>query len=144
MHEVASDAQPSPIVLVVDDEAPVRRLARRILEPAGYRVIESGDGADALTRLDGDAPLDLVLADLEMPGVSGAEMVRRIRLLRPDIKVLYVTGYIDRLMDERPVLWTGEAFLEKPFESKGLLEAVAMLLFGTLTKPSNQPRQTPG
>jgi len=135
MHEVASGVPPSPIVLVVDDEAAIRTLARRILEPAGYRVIESGDGTDALERLDGDAPLDLVLADLEMPGLSGDEMVRRIRVVRPDIKVLYVTGHIDRLMDERPVLWAGEAFLEKPFDSNALLEAVAMLLYGTLAKP---------
>jgi CheY-like chemotaxis protein len=139
MHEFPSAAASSPIVLVVDDEAPVRNLARRILESAGYRVIEAGDGAEALRRLDADAPLDLVLADLKMPRLAGGEMVRRIRTARPDVKVLYITGHIDHLLDERPVLWAGEAFLEKPFDSKGLLEAVALLLYGTLAKPSSQP-----
>ena len=68
-----------------------------------------------------------------MPGLGGAEMVRQIRMIRPDLPVLYVTGYIDRLMDARP-LWEGEAFLEKPFSVAGLREAVSLLLHGTLRR----------
>jgi FixJ family two-component response regulator len=64
-----------------------------------------------------------------MPEVSGDEMVRRIRALRPDLKVLYVTGHIDRLMDARP-LWDGEAFLDKPFSMNGLVEAVSLMIYG--------------
>ena len=66
-----------------------------------------------------------------MPELTGDEMVRRIRAARPELKVLYVTGHIDLVMDARP-LWEGEAFLEKPFNQTGLLEAVALLLHGTL------------
>jgi two-component system C4-dicarboxylate transport response regulator DctD len=73
-----------------------------------------------------------LIADLDMPGIGGDEMVRRIRALRPDLKVLYVTAHIDRLLDVRKVLWEGEAFLDKPFSAQGLLEAVSLLLFGTL------------
>jgi two-component system cell cycle sensor histidine kinase/response regulator CckA len=130
-----TDSRPT-IILVVDDEYRVRALARRSLEPAGYHVIEAGNGFDAIAILDGGAVVDLLMADLDMPALGGEEMVRRIRVARPDVKVLYVTGHIDRLMEERPVLWQGEAFLDKPFTREGLLEAVSLLLFGTLQKPS--------
>jgi len=119
-------------ILVVDDEAPIRELARRILESDGYQVTEAASGLDAIALLGGGAPLDLLLADLAMPDLGGEEMVRRIRATRRDLPVLYVTGHIDQLMDDRPVLWEGEAFLEKPFTVAGLLEAVALLLYGTL------------
>ena len=69
-----------------------------------------------------------------MPEMDGGEMVRRIRSTRPDLKVLYVTGYINMLMDARP-LWEGEAFLEEPFSIDSLREAVSFLLYGTATKP---------
>jgi len=123
----------TPAVLVVDDEAPIRQLARRVLEADGYAVTEAGNGLEAIALLSQGAPLDLLLADLDMPELNGDEMVRRIRLARPDLKVLYVTGHIDRLMDARP-LWEGEAFLEKPFSPAGLREAASLLLYGTLRK----------
>jgi CheY-like chemotaxis protein len=126
----------TPTVLVVDDEDPVRHVARRILEAADYRVIEASNGIDAIAILSTDAHIDVLLADLEMPELSGEEMVRRCRSARPDLKVLYVSGIIDRLLNDRPMLWEGEAFLEKPFTAAGLREAVALLLFGTLSKPS--------
>jgi len=120
--------------MVVDDEPAVLELERVILEPAGYRVLRMHDGASAVALLETEAPLDLSIADLRMPTMGGAEMVRRIRRTRPDLKVLYVTGYIDRLFDARP-LWEGEAFLEKPFSIESLREAVSVLLYGTTTKP---------
>jgi two-component system, cell cycle sensor histidine kinase and response regulator CckA len=123
-----------PLVLVLDDEAPIREIQRRILEKAGYRVIEASSGADAFTLLEGTDELALLIADLEMPDLTGEEVVRRIRLARPDLKVLYVTGHIDRLLDARSTLWEGEAFLDKPFTPRGLLEAVSLLLYGKLPK----------
>ena len=118
-------------VLIVDDEAPVRVVQRRVLEDDGYCVLEAADGAQGVELLAGQVHLDLLIADLDMPVLSGDEMVRCIRLARPDLRVLYVTGYIDRLMDARP-LWEGEAFLEKPFSGAGLREAVSLLLHGTI------------
>ena len=118
-------------VLVVDDAPEVRAFERRVLEGIGYGVLEAKNGADAIDRMAGAPQVDLLVADLQMPEVSGAEMVRRIRLNRPDIPVLYVTGRIDALMDERS-LCQGEAFLEKPFTVAGLREAVSLLLYGTL------------
>jgi CheY-like chemotaxis protein len=122
-------------VLVVDDEAAVRQMERRILEQNGYQILEAADGREAIRLIEKGQALDLLIADLDMPGLAGEEMVRCIRTTRPDVNVLYVTGYIDRLLDVRTILWTGEAFLEKPFTAEGLREAVAMLLYGTLKKP---------
>jgi two-component system, cell cycle sensor histidine kinase and response regulator CckA len=121
-----------PVVLVVDDEEPIRQLERRILEGGGYRVLEASRAAEAFALLKGDLRVDLLIADLQMPDLGGEEMARRIRRWRPDIKVLYVTGHIDELMDERSTLWEGEAFLDKPFTAKALLEAVSVLLYKKL------------
>jgi len=120
-------------VLVVDDEAAIRMLARRVLEDAGYQVTEAAGGLDAIELLSKGTTLDLLIADLDMPTLGGDEMVRRIRSTRPDLKVLYVTGHIDRLMDARQ-LWEGEAFLDKPFTAAGLREAVSLLIYGVLKK----------
>jgi CheY-like chemotaxis protein len=122
-------------VLVVDDEPAIRQIARRILEDGGYHITEAEGGLEAIALLAQGLPLDLLMADLDMPGLGGDEMVRRIRATRPDLKVLYVTGHIDRLMDARP-LWEGEAFLEKPFNPVGLREAISLLLHGTLKERS--------
>jgi CheY-like chemotaxis protein len=117
---------------VVDDEPPIREIERRLLGQAGYRVVEASDALEAFNALEQHERIDLLVADLDMPGLSGDEMVRRIRVLRPDMKVLYVTGYIDRLMDARP-LWDGEAFLDKPFSMNGLVEAVSLMIYGRVS-----------
>jgi two-component system cell cycle sensor histidine kinase/response regulator CckA len=121
-----------PLVLIVDDEEPIRQLERRILESGGYRVIEASRALEAFAQLQKDLRVDLVIADLQMPDLGGEEMARRIRRDRPDIKVLYVTGHIDEMMDGRSTLWEGEAFLDKPFTAKALLEAVSLLLYKKL------------
>jgi CheY-like chemotaxis protein len=121
-------------ILVVDDEDPVREVARRVLEGEGYRVRDVSSGAEAVALLEGPLALNLLIADLDMPEMSGAEMAQRIRAMRRDLKVLYVTGHIDHLMDDRPNLWAGEAYLDKPFSPEGLLEAVALILYGRLRR----------
>ena len=123
------------VVLVVDDEEPIRTAARRILEADGYKVLEAENGVRAIELLADDVAIDLLMADLEMPELTGEEMARRLRAQRHDLKVLYVSGYVDRLLNERPLLWEGEAFLEKPFTFEGLSQAVSLLLFGTLKPP---------
>jgi two-component system cell cycle sensor histidine kinase/response regulator CckA len=122
-----ANAQP-PLVLVVDDEEPIRMMERRILEAGGYRVIEAPGAPDAFAMFGNGVAPDLLIADLDMPELSGEEMVQRIHQARPHQKVLYVTGNIDRLLDSRPLIWDGEAFLDKPFTANGLLEAVSLLL----------------
>lgn len=132
-EESVALAATGPVVLVVEDEAPLRAVQKRILAEEGYRVVEAADGAEGIARASGDAVVDLLIADLHMPNMGGEEMVRQIRLTRPTLPVLYVTGRIDRLMDVRP-LDPAEAFLEKPFSPAGLQEAVSLLLKGTIGK----------
>ena len=122
-------------VLVVDDERPMRELERRILEHGPYQVIEAGDARAAFTTLKSGQHIDLIIADLDMPEVSGEEMMMRIRAARPGQKVLYVSGNVDRLLDARKILGDGEAFVDKPFTAKQLLEGVSLLLFDTLRPP---------
>jgi two-component system cell cycle sensor histidine kinase/response regulator CckA len=119
-----------PTVLVVDDEAPMRAIERRVLEQLGYRVLEAGNGTDLVDLLAGGARFDLLIADLDMPVVRGDEMARRIRRSRPNVPVLYVTGHTDWLLDGH-TLAQGEAFLAKPFSAAQLGAAVSQLLSGT-------------
>jgi CheY-like chemotaxis protein len=121
------------LVLVVDDEIAVRSMETRILQAGGYDVRDAPGAAEAFAMLDAGLAPDLVIADLDMPGLSGEEMVRHIHASRPNLKVLYVTGNIDRLLDSRSLLWEGEAFLDKPFTANGLLEAVSLLLTRRIT-----------
>jgi two-component system, cell cycle sensor histidine kinase and response regulator CckA len=121
-----------PLVLVVDDESPIRQMERRILEKGGYRTMEASGGEEAIAMLSAINP-DLLIADLDMPGLAGEEMVRRIHVVRPHLKVLYVTAHIDRLLDAQSIIWDGEAFLDKPFTAAGLIEAVTLLLTGSLS-----------
>jgi CheY-like chemotaxis protein len=130
---MANKPSAAAIILLVDDEPAIRAVQRRTLEAEGYVVKEAASGEEGLAAIRQPAQIDLLVADLAMPGLSGDEMVRQIRLMRPDLRVLYVTGYIDRLMDARP-LWEGEAFLEKPFSVAGFREAVSLLLHGTVRR----------
>jgi CheY-like chemotaxis protein len=123
------------IVLVVDDEPQTRALERRILESGQYEVIEASGPLEALALLKAGQKIDLLLADLEMPELSGEEMVAKVRAARPGQKVLYVSGVANRLFNDRKLLADGEAFLSKPFTSKGLLEAVSLILYDTLSPP---------
>jgi two-component system, cell cycle sensor histidine kinase and response regulator CckA len=127
-----SDSKRPASVLVVDDEAAVRELESRMLMQAGYDVHVVDDAETALQWIRGDRRVDLVLADVNMPEMNGDEMARRIRALRPEMKILFVTGFSDTLFANQPVLWQDQAYLDKPFTRQGLLEAVSLLLHGRL------------
>src|SRR5215510_8964734 len=121
-----------PMVMVVDDELAVRNLESQMLKQAGYDVVLADDAMKALAMVRAAEPVDLVIADVHMPDMNGDEMARQIRALRPELKILFVTGYSDTLFNSQPVLWEDQAYLDKPFTRKALLEAVSMLLFGDL------------
>lgn len=116
-------------VLVVDDEPGVLRLVSRILDEAGYDTVSASSGDEALTIVATQEPFDLLLTDLMMPQMNGDELARRLTYRDPTLKVLYLTGYSDRLFEEKVTLWEGEAFLDKPPTVSGLIEAVSMVLF---------------
>jgi CheY-like chemotaxis protein len=114
-------------VLVVEDDAPVRRLTRRALESAGYRVIEAEDAAQALGRAEVEA-IDLVVSDIVMPGLSGFELAERIATSHPEVPVLFVSGYADDAVETQWARSTGRELLPKPFRPQQLVERVRQLL----------------
>lgn len=127
-------------VLIVDDEEPVRRFVDRVLREANYRTTLASDGADAISVAAEHGPFDILVTDLMMPQMTGDELARQLRLKEPKLKILYLTGYSDRLFKEKVTLWEDEAFLDKPCTMKSLLEAVSLLLSGRLdssTKPKS-------
>src|SRR6267378_1089473 len=118
-------------VLLVEDAAPVRTLARRSLEARGYRVLEAADGPSALqlsTRHRGG--IDILVTDVVMPGMSGRELAERLAPVRPSMKVLYTSGYTDDAMVRQGVLNAGVAFLQKPFVPDTLTRKVREVLDG--------------
>jgi CheY-like chemotaxis protein len=121
-------------VLVVEDEVSVRRLASRVLRARGYRVLEASDGVEALQLVDRfGGPLDLVLTDIIMPGLSGPALVERLLPATPELKVLYITGYSEDAIREHGLLPQGGALLEKPFTAHQLAERVHTALARTET-----------
>jgi two-component system, cell cycle sensor histidine kinase and response regulator CckA len=110
-------------VLVVEDEDGVRAPVRRILLAHGYRVLEAADGPSAL-RVAEEQPgkIDLLLTDVVMPGMNGGELARRLRRLRPGIRVVFMSGYSAEAVAMHGELSPGAAFLQKPFSVEELTE----------------------
>jgi CheY-like chemotaxis protein len=121
-----------PRILIAEDDARMRELVDWILREAGYDTARVVDGQEAIEVAEQFGPFDLLLTDLVMPRMLGTELARRLRQTDPALKVLYFTGYSDRLFKEKGALWDDEAFLEKPSSVDGLVEAVSLLLDGHL------------
>ena len=122
-------------VLVVDDEDLVRKFVERVLREGGYQTTTASDGPEALDVAAKLETFDILVTDVMMPQMTGDELARRIRIATPSIKVLYLTGFSDRLFKEKATLWADEAFLDKPCSVTGLLQAVSLLLFGRFELP---------
>jgi signal transduction histidine kinase len=132
---VARPATPTAIaggderVLLVEDNASLRRLTRRVLERYGYRVLEAASGFAALAVLDESAdPIDLLLTDIILPDISGPDVARRIRFRFPNVPALYVSGYTDDDVLRQGLLEEGAPFLEKPFTAEALAGRVREVL----------------
>jgi CheY-like chemotaxis protein len=110
---------------VVEDESAVRQLTRRVLESAGYRVLTATSGVEALQMLEGSTEtIHLMLTDVLMPGMNGRELALRVAGLRPDIKVLYMTGYTPDALLRRGVLDAANRVVSKPFTALALRRQV--------------------
>jgi PAS domain S-box-containing protein len=110
-------------ILVVEDDPGVERLARRVLEAAGYRVLSFPDGATAIAAAR-DEPLQLLLTDVVMPGLRGREVAAALAAAKPGIRVLYMSGHTDEGFAPDGILEPGVEFLGKPFTADQLLQAV--------------------
>jgi len=116
-------------VLLVEDAAAVRAVARQVLQRQGYNVLEASDGEDALhlaARYQGT--IDLVLTDVVMPRAGGRELAERLLTVRRDTRVLYMSGYTDDSVVRHGILEGGVAYLQKPFSPEGLARKVREVL----------------
>jgi CheY-like chemotaxis protein len=107
-------------VLVVEDEAALLELTRRLLERQGYRVLLAANADEALRQFEENPLIDVLLTDVVMPGASGPELMQRVIADRPGLRVIYMSGYTEEAIVRRGVLEPGIAFLHKPFSSETL------------------------
>jgi len=121
----------SKSVLVVDDNDEFREFVRTALELADYSVLEATGGEGAMVAVSQTKALDLVVCDVMLPGDKGPEIMRKVRDVFPDTKVIFMSGYIAEdivSQDVEEILATGGIFLQKPFSTRKLLEVVHEML----------------
>jgi two-component system, cell cycle sensor histidine kinase and response regulator CckA len=115
----------SETILVVEDESAVRTLTIRILKDHGYHVLEASNGSEALrVAKEYQGELHMIVTDVIMPGMSGKTMIAQLEAERPDIKVLYISGYTDNAIVHHGILDSNVAFLQKPFSIESLARKV--------------------
>jgi PAS domain S-box-containing protein len=126
----AAAARGSETLLVVEDEPLVRSMVIRVLRGAGYTVLDAGDGAEALQLLAATPGrhIDLLVTDVVMPRMGGPELAARLRVERPEVKVLFVSGYTEQAFELQSQVGPRTALLSKPFAGPALAESVRELL----------------
>src|SRR5438552_1106128 len=119
----------SETILLVEDEAGVRTLAKTILQTQGYTVLDAAQGKDAfLLSGQHEGLIHLMVTDMVMPEMSGPEVAERLKPLRPNMKVLFMSGFTDKAMVHQGELDPGMAFLQKPFTPQTLTRKVREVL----------------
>jgi two-component system cell cycle sensor histidine kinase/response regulator CckA len=130
--------QDNETILLVEDQDTVRRTVSKILETYGYQVLEARNGGSALLLCERyEKPIDLLLTDVVMPEMSGRELADRLASQHPEMKVLYMSGYIDDVIVHHGVLDEGTAFIQKPFAADVLARKVREVL-GDPGKPPEE------
>jgi CheY-like chemotaxis protein len=117
-------------VLVVEDDSAVRLIISNVLRDLGYACLEASDGQAALPILTSNSPLDLLITDVGLPGMNGRQIAEIARQHRPDLKVLFVTGYAEHATGQAPFLAHGMRMVTKPFA----LDALALKIREMLGK----------
>jgi PAS domain S-box-containing protein len=126
MPAITSGAE---VVLLVEDEGAVRALAKRVLERQGYTVIEASDGREGVRVADNfSGGIDLLVTDMVMPELGGADLYRTLHPRRPDMRVLYISGHTENEIIRRGMFETGVASLRKPFTPVELAREVRRVL----------------
>jgi two-component system, cell cycle sensor histidine kinase and response regulator CckA len=130
-EKVAAPQSGNETVLFVEDEESVRELVRDYLTAAGYRLLEACDGVQALEVAEAHGgPIDILVTDVVMPRLSGRELASRLTSERPNIKVLFISGYTDDSIFRHGVLEGGVAYLQKPFNLKSIAQKIREVLDG--------------
>lgn len=118
-------------ILLVEDDGSMRNFLAMALEKAGHTVTTKGDGLDALRALDEpDARYDLLLTDIVMPGMDGIELSRKAQEKKPDMKVMFITGFAAVSMEEHRNAQNNAHVLSKPFHLNELVEQIDTILSG--------------
>jgi CheY-like chemotaxis protein len=117
-------------ILLVEDNDMVRGPVTLLLEELGYAVVPAAEATEAIELAADGAPIDLLLTDVVMPGMNGRLLAERLREQRPELKVLFMSGYTDDAVITRGVIDREMAFLQKPFGADQLARMVAELLNG--------------
>ncbi len=116
-------------ILLVEDEEILRSLCVRILEQLGYRALQAADGTEAIAAAQGHGGrIDLLLTDVAMPGMNGSELAEQLHPLHPETKVLFTSGYTDRVISPHEVPAGRMSFLGKPFTPLALAKKVREVL----------------
>jgi two-component system cell cycle sensor histidine kinase/response regulator CckA len=141
-HDGPDDVGPEPAtLLLVEDEDGVRELIHEWLVANGYAVHSAEDGQQAFEMSRGLAQIDLLIADVVMPAMGGPALAKRLLHTRPDLKVIFVSGYADEAIGDRRMLEDGASFLQKPFTLEDLLKKVRAVLAGRrLSRVPGGPR----
>ena len=131
--EILTSEQPviygNETVMIAEDEPMVRKLARETLESYGYTVIETESVFEALEiAAIYEGSIDLLLTDVIMPGMNGRELYEKMHEIRPNLQVLYFSGYTDNVIVHHGVLDEGVNFLQKPFTVRGLAKKIRRVL----------------
>ncbi|OPY74475.1 MAG: Blue-light-activated protein [Syntrophorhabdus sp. PtaU1.Bin050] len=117
------------VILLGEDDPTVRLLSRQLLEEAGYTVIEAADGEDVIAKFNENRNrVDLLMLDVIMPRKNGREAYEAVKAIRPDIRVLFMSGYSDDIIDRRRILQENLNFIEKPVSPRALLDKVREVL----------------
>lgn len=112
------------VVLVVEDDPVLATIYERALQKGGYEVLTAADGESALKLVESDAPIDLILSDVVMPGMGGRELVWRVRDIRPDIRIILASGYATEDSALQTLEDIGVGFISKPIELATLVQVV--------------------
>ncbi len=120
----------SETILLVEDEDAVRLLSRALLERQGYQVLVAADAEQAIRIAESRPAIHLLVTDVVMPGQSGPELYERLGPHRPEMRVLFLSGYTDEAIVKRGVLKASTPFLQKPFTATALSMKVRELLDG--------------
>jgi two-component system, cell cycle sensor histidine kinase and response regulator CckA len=128
-YKMEKDIGKSRTILVAEDNDSLRILTCRILRNHGYKVLEAGDGNEALRLAkEYEEEIHLILADAVMPGMGGRDAVDQISAFRKEIKAVFTSGYTDTAIIKRGIIDKDTAFLQKPYDAAGLIQKVEDVL----------------